>query len=115
MDGMGQRAETLVALRGLTVAFQGVPALRGIDLEVRRGEAVGLVGESGCGKSITWLAALGLLPKSARVSRQRDAGGQGVDRGRACRAGRCARRADCHDLSGPGDGVESGASGWAAG
>ena len=37
-------------------------------LEVGRGEAVGLVGESGCGKSVTWLAALGLLPKKARVT-----------------------------------------------
>ena len=36
-------------------------------MEVRRGEALGLVGESGCGKSITWLAALGLLPARARV------------------------------------------------
>ena len=31
-------------------------------------EALGLVGESGCGKSITWLAALGLLPRSARAT-----------------------------------------------
>jgi peptide/nickel transport system ATP-binding protein len=73
MDGMEYRgghsvSEPLVALRNLTVAFKGVPALRGIDLEVRKGEAVGLVGESGCGKSITWLAALGLLPNTATVS-----------------------------------------------
>jgi len=33
-----------------------------VDLVLGRGEALGLVGESGCGKSVTWLAALGLLP-----------------------------------------------------
>ena len=37
---------------------------------VGKGEAVGLVGESGCGKSITWLAALGLLGPRARVGGQ---------------------------------------------
>ncbi len=58
----------LVDIRGLTVAFDGVRALHGVDLAVERGEAVGLVGESGCGKSVTWLAALGLLPARARVA-----------------------------------------------
>jgi peptide/nickel transport system ATP-binding protein len=57
----------LVELRGLRVAFEGQPALRGIDLAVLPGEAVGLVGESGCGKSVTWLAALGLLPGRAQL------------------------------------------------
>jgi peptide/nickel transport system ATP-binding protein len=57
----------LVAIRDLRVAFDGQPALRGIDLDVTAGEAVGLVGESGCGKSVTWLAALGLLPTRAQV------------------------------------------------
>lgn len=57
----------LVEIRGLRVAFDGVPALHGIDLDVGCGEAVGLVGESGCGKSVTWLAALGLLPSRASV------------------------------------------------
>ncbi|WP_415926460.1 ABC transporter ATP-binding protein [Neorhizobium phenanthreniclasticum] len=56
-----------VEIRNLSVAFGRSPALRGINLAVERGEAVGLVGESGCGKSVTWLAALGLLPASATV------------------------------------------------
>ncbi|MGV8938519.1 MAG: ABC transporter ATP-binding protein [Allorhizobium sp.] len=58
----------LVELRDLKVAFDGVQVLHGIDLDVKPGEALGLVGESGCGKSVTWLAALGLLPGKAIVS-----------------------------------------------
>lgn len=58
----------LVSIRNLAVSFDGLPALRGIDLDILPGEAVGLVGESGCGKSVTWLAALGLLPAHAKIS-----------------------------------------------
>jgi len=65
---MGATGSNLVELRDLTVAFDGVQVLHGIDLDVGKGEALGLVGESGCGKSVTWLAALGLLPGKARVS-----------------------------------------------
>ena len=57
----------LVQISHLTVAFRGVVALHGINLHLHRGESLGLVGESGCGKSVTWLAALGLLPRSATV------------------------------------------------
>ncbi|HWK68281.1 MAG TPA: ABC transporter ATP-binding protein [Rhizobiaceae bacterium] len=65
---MNAAAAKLVELRGLKVAFDGVQVLHGIDLDIARGEAVGFVGESGCGKSVTWLAALGLLPGKARVT-----------------------------------------------
>ena len=68
LDRFGSVADPLIEINGLTVAFDGVKVLHGIDLSVARGEAVGLVGESGCGKSVTWLAALGLLPKKASVS-----------------------------------------------
>ena len=59
---------SLVSIRGLRVAFRGVPVVHGLDLDIGRGEAVGLVGESGCGKSITWLAALGLVGPAAHVT-----------------------------------------------
>nr|WP_245216887.1 ABC transporter ATP-binding protein [Neoroseomonas nitratireducens] len=66
----------MVEISGLTVSFDGQPALRGIDLAVAPGEAVGMVGESGCGKSVTWLAALGLLPARARIGGRVAIGGQ---------------------------------------
>jgi len=66
----------LVSLRGLAVSFDGAAALRGIDLDIAPGEAVGMVGESGCGKSVTWLAALGLLPPKARIAGSVTLGGE---------------------------------------
>ncbi|MBK8766143.1 MAG: ABC transporter ATP-binding protein [Burkholderiaceae bacterium] len=65
------RAQPLVSIQGLKVAFDDgrrlVPVLHGIDLQIDRGETVGIVGESGCGKSVTWLAVLGLLGARAKV------------------------------------------------
>ncbi|MFJ3058175.1 ABC transporter ATP-binding protein [Herbaspirillum sp. NPDC087042] len=43
-------------------------AVRGIDFQVSRGEMLCLVGESGCGKSMTSLALMGLLPRKAQCS-----------------------------------------------
>jgi peptide/nickel transport system ATP-binding protein len=42
-------------------------ALRGVSFALERGDTVGLIGESGCGKSMTALAVMGLLPESAQV------------------------------------------------
>ena len=42
-------------------------ALRGISFSLDRGETVGLIGESGCGKSLTAQALMGLLPEGARI------------------------------------------------
>ena len=44
--------------------------VRGIDLSIKRGEVLGVVGETGCGKSITAQAILGLLPSGARATGQ---------------------------------------------
>lgn len=62
----------LIEIMDLTVDFasdtQLVRALHGVNISVAQGETLGVVGESGCGKSITWMAALGLLSKSAQVA-----------------------------------------------
>ena len=45
-----------------------VYAVNGISFEVSNGETLGIVGESGCGKSVTSLALLGLLARTGRVT-----------------------------------------------
>ena len=64
----------LLQLRGFGVEFitpQGlIHAARDIDLEVRRGECLGVVGESGAGKSQVFLGALGLLAANGRARGQ---------------------------------------------
>ena len=61
------QSEPLLKIRDLSVAFEvdegEVQALDGVNLEVRQGQTLGLVGESGCGKSVTALSVMRLLPK----------------------------------------------------
>jgi len=62
----------LLEIRGLTVRFhtaRGVlPAVQDVSLTIGQGEILGLVGESGCGKSVTALSILRLLPPNARIA-----------------------------------------------
>jgi peptide/nickel transport system ATP-binding protein len=63
--------ESLLEVRRLRTSFftrSGiVRAVTGVDLGVARGEVLGLVGESGCGKSVTALSILGLIGKPGRI------------------------------------------------
>ena len=52
----------------LNTARGPAEALRGVDLQLERGATLGLIGESGCGKSMTAMAVMGLLPAGALVS-----------------------------------------------
>ncbi len=63
---------SLLSVRGLHVTYTtqagAVPAVRGIDIELDRGQVLGLAGESGCGKSTIAGAILRLLPAGTQVS-----------------------------------------------
>ena len=63
-----RRGEPLLSVRNLGVTFQlrgqqGAKAVDDVSFDISAGQHVGLVGESGCGKSVTSLAIMGLLPQ----------------------------------------------------
>lgn len=64
-------AEPILSVSDLTVSFpldEGLlQAVRGVSFSIRSGKTLGLVGESGCGKSVTAQSILRLLPKTART------------------------------------------------
>ncbi|HTX05995.1 MAG TPA: ABC transporter ATP-binding protein, partial [Steroidobacteraceae bacterium] len=70
--GAEASADAVLRIAQLSVSFNtprgAVAAVQALSLTVHRGECVGVVGESGAGKSQLFLAILGLLPATARVS-----------------------------------------------
>jgi peptide/nickel transport system ATP-binding protein len=71
-DDTRARARGVLRVRELSVQFQTedgpLSAVDRVDLEVRDGEVLAVVGESGCGKSVTAMSLAGLLPRTATVS-----------------------------------------------
>ncbi|WP_255769258.1 dipeptide/oligopeptide/nickel ABC transporter permease/ATP-binding protein [Pseudarthrobacter sulfonivorans] len=65
-------ARNVLEVKNLSIRFPGrfgtTAIVDNVSFTVREGETMGLVGESGCGKSITSLAVMGLLPKTAEVT-----------------------------------------------
>lgn len=85
----------ILEVSNLRTYFHGkdgtVPAVDGVNFSLDAGKTLGVVGESGCGKSITALSVLQLLPsRSARI----EPGSSIACAGRSCwtkHPGRCAR------------------------
>lgn len=56
---------SILELKNVSRSFRGQPVLRGIDLRVEEGETLVLIGESGCGKSVTTKLLAGMIPPSS--------------------------------------------------
>ena len=69
---MRDEARTVIEVKDLDISFKmatgDVHAIRGVDFSLREGEVLALVGESGCGKSISVKTIMGILPESAVIN-----------------------------------------------
>ena len=83
--------EVVIDLRGIVAGYGGRPVLRGVDLSVRAGEAVAILGANGSGKSTLIRTVLGLVPRAAGSLRL--FGAEQRPRRRMRRPGGWARRA----------------------
>ncbi len=72
LDTSGGAPRTILEVKNLSIRFPerygDTEIVQNVSFAVREGETMALVGESGCGKSITSLAIMGLLPKSAKLT-----------------------------------------------
>jgi peptide/nickel transport system ATP-binding protein len=80
---MSDAEEPLLAIEGLNVAFRGeagvARVVEDVHFSIRPGEAVGLVGESGCGKSVTAMSVMRLLPSPPAIIEARAIRFDGAD------------------------------------
>ncbi|MEJ1229745.1 MAG: dipeptide/oligopeptide/nickel ABC transporter permease/ATP-binding protein [Galbitalea sp.] len=56
-----------LSVRGLSVSFSGLQVVKNVSFDVRDGQTLGIVGESGCGKTVAASAILGALGKTAHI------------------------------------------------
>src|SRR5437899_10779746 len=73
MPSVANPASALLRVRNLAITYRNaanseVRAIDGVDFSIAHGEIVGLLGESGCGKTSIGMALLGMLPSWARQS-----------------------------------------------
>lgn len=65
-------SDAVLEIKGLKTSFftddGEVPAVNDVSFFIRRGEILGVVGESGCGKSVTSLSVMGLVPRPGKVT-----------------------------------------------
>lgn len=59
----------ILEVRDLEVSFGTVPILRGVSFDLEAGKTLGIVGESGCGKSMTGFALMGMVPAGGRITK----------------------------------------------
>ena len=65
---MTTNGSAMLTISGLKVAYGGIQAVKGVDLEVREGELVTLIGANGAGKTTTMKAIMGIvLPSRGEI------------------------------------------------
>ena len=73
MTETAQRDETpVLAVKDLRIQIGGLDVVDGVSLTAGKRRILAVVGESGCGKSLTALSILRLLPKAARIATVRE-------------------------------------------
>jgi peptide/nickel transport system ATP-binding protein len=82
------REAALLEVRDLSVSYRGQPVVQGFSLDVAQGRCLGVIGESGAGKSQAFLAMMGLTPSQARVGGQARLAGEDLLAGAAGLRGR---------------------------
>ena len=92
--------EALLTVEELSVSYGATAAVESISLEILPGRCLGVIGESGAGKTQAFLAMMGLLPRTGARCRPRTPGRAGPAR---TRRGRTSRPQSGDDLPGSDD------------